>query len=143
MKTRTTVNAVIKDRSGKFLLCRKPKNLGVYADTWAIPGGGIEEGETMFEALEREVKEEVGLELIEVEELMFADDTAVKTYRDGSSERVYMIYLIFVGVAKNPEELELNDEFVEFGWFDLNEMFGMNLNDATRRTFQEVKRRNI
>jgi 8-oxo-dGTP diphosphatase len=55
--------AVIQDESGRVLLTRRRES-----DDWILPGGTVEEAEAPWEALEREVEEETGLE-VEVERL--------------------------------------------------------------------------
>lgn len=53
------VFAAITDERGR-LLCVKHS----YGDKrWSLPGGGIEDGETVMEALKREVREETGFEV--------------------------------------------------------------------------------
>ncbi len=44
----------------------KPKVSPHYLGLWEIPAGGIEPGETPYQALKREIKEETGLELIKI-----------------------------------------------------------------------------
>lgn len=59
---RDVVRAVVLDRAGRVLLLqtRDPKN--AYADVWwELPGGGIDPGETVVEAVIRELAEETGL----------------------------------------------------------------------------------
>ena len=53
------------DQSGAILLVRfvVPREGGEFV-FWALPGGEIEAGETEIEAAAREVKEELGLELV-------------------------------------------------------------------------------
>lgn len=50
--------------SGDILLVRH-----TYAPGWLFPGGGVERGETVFEAAVREVREEAGI-IVEEEPLM-------------------------------------------------------------------------
>ncbi len=55
------VAAVIERPDGSFLLAQRPAGK-VYAGYWEFPGGKIEPGETPFEALRRELHEELGIE---------------------------------------------------------------------------------
>jgi 8-oxo-dGTP diphosphatase len=53
--------AVIQRADGAFLLARRPRGK-VYAGYWEFPGGKIEPGEPAERALERELREELGIE---------------------------------------------------------------------------------
>ncbi|MBI5061413.1 MAG: NUDIX hydrolase [Candidatus Aenigmarchaeota archaeon] len=50
--------AAIIEKNGKFLLIQR-KNIPEQG-YWALPGGHVDEGETIYEAACREMKEEVG-----------------------------------------------------------------------------------
>ena len=63
----TSVVAVIVDDDGRVLLTRR--SIQPFRDLWVMPGGKIDLGEPILGALNREVHEEVGLE-IEVEGLI-------------------------------------------------------------------------
>ena len=51
---------VLIDGSGAFLLTSRPQGK-VYAGFWEFPGGKLEVGETVEQALRRELEEEIGL----------------------------------------------------------------------------------
>lgn len=52
---RVSLKAVIRDSNGKILVNKEQDS-----DTWNLPGGGWDHGETEMEALARELYEEVG-----------------------------------------------------------------------------------
>lgn len=59
------VGALIHDRDGRVLLLRRrPEDF--LGGLWELPGGGVEPGEELGQALEREVLEETGLTVDEV-----------------------------------------------------------------------------
>ena len=58
------VVGVIQNARDEYLICRKPKNRGVFPGQWALPGGVIEPGEHMEAALRREINEDASINLI-------------------------------------------------------------------------------
>ncbi len=58
-KLRRKVRAIISDQDGNFLLIQPHS---YKAHSWSFVGGGVEEGESIDEAIRRELKEEVGIE---------------------------------------------------------------------------------
>lgn len=58
--TKHVVGAVIPDAEGKVLLLHRAAD-DYLGGLWELPSGGVDEGETLIEALHREVVEETGL----------------------------------------------------------------------------------
>jgi len=53
-------SAIIENNDGKILIVKQPK----WHNKWTFPGGHIEPGEKIENAIRREVKEEIGLDKI-------------------------------------------------------------------------------
>ena len=56
--------AVIERPDGTFLMARRPQGKA-YAGWWEFPGGKVEAGESARHALDRELREELGIEVVE------------------------------------------------------------------------------
>ena len=137
MRQRTIVCPLIENQ-GEYLLCKMADNRGVFPGQWALSGGGMEPGETMEQALRREIAEELGEQLVisRVTPWTFSDDVRMKTYADGSQEEIYMIYLIFDCVAAN-RDIALNEEFQAHAWVKPEDFPNYDLNVATRATLSK------
>ena len=57
---------VLFDDQGRFLLTSRPQGK-VYADYWEFPGGKLEAGESVGDALKRELQEELGITIANAE----------------------------------------------------------------------------
>ena len=134
MRQRTIVCPLIQN-DGCYLLCKMADDRGVFPGQWSLSGGGVEPGERIEEALRREVREELGEQLVlsDITPWTFSDDVRTKTYADGSQEEIYMIYLIFDCVAAN-REVKINEEFQAFAWVKAEDLGSYDLNIATRKT---------
>lgn len=76
--TKTVVGAVIADDDGKVLLLHRPAD-DYLGGLWELPSGGVDPGESLIEALQREVVEETGLTVTAVRGYLGHFD-----YRSGS-----------------------------------------------------------
>ncbi|WP_252243778.1 8-oxo-dGTP diphosphatase MutT [Clostridium sp. ZBS14] len=70
MKTVEVVAAIIK-KEDKIFITRR--GYGEFIDMWEFPGGKIEAGESREDALHREIKEELELDINELEYLTTID----------------------------------------------------------------------
>ena len=65
LEERTPVDVavgVLIDAEGRFLLTSRPVGK-VFAGYWEFPGGKLEAGETVEQALKRELREEIGIDI--------------------------------------------------------------------------------
>ncbi|MEX2405401.1 MAG: NUDIX domain-containing protein [Candidatus Paceibacterota bacterium] len=110
------VKVFIENGDGDFLLLRRSEEK--YPDTdgvWDIPGGRIDEGSALEENLQREVREETGLELKNAPQLIYAQDIIL------NDQDRHIVRLTFRGKAQG--EVELGDgEHTEFKWISLTDM---------------------
>jgi 8-oxo-dGTP diphosphatase len=59
---------ILIDSEGRYLLGQRPEGKP-YAGYWEVPGGKVEKGETIFQALQRELQEELGISIQSSQEL--------------------------------------------------------------------------
>ncbi|WP_416220248.1 NUDIX hydrolase [Frankia sp. Cas4] len=81
------VSAIVADDKGRILLIRRTDN-----KYWAIPGGGVEPGESVSEATAREVEEETGIDC-EVTDVVgiYSNPNHVAAYDDGEVRQQFSI----------------------------------------------------
>ena len=91
-------------RRGEEVLLVRQQGADDPAPSWALPGGVVEPGERLTEALIREVREETGLELIDPGPLLYA----VHAARDNSAEGHQTLAFVFA-VAEWRGELRVAD----------------------------------
>lgn len=103
---------LIKD--GKVLLI-KANNKVEGRDHWEVPGGRIDDAETIDQALARELKEEVGATNVVKHEVVHAH----RIDRDVADNTG--LVLIFFRISADISEVVLSHEHVEHKWLGLDE----------------------
>jgi mutator protein MutT len=68
-----SVGAFILNDKGEVLLCKRSQNAGNERGCWEAPGGAVEFGEKRQDAIIREIKEELGIDIEIIEPLVTAD----------------------------------------------------------------------
>jgi 8-oxo-dGTP diphosphatase len=111
-------------RDGRVLIVRRgrPPARGLYT----LPGGGVEVGETLADAVIREVREETGLAIAPLALVGFRE--AIARDAAGRVERHFVILPFaarFIG-----GEIALNEELAEADWREPAELAGLKTTDG-------------
>jgi ADP-ribose pyrophosphatase YjhB (NUDIX family) len=110
------VTAVVPNEAGEILLQRRADN-----GLWALPGGVVEVGESVAQALLREVKEETGLDVEPVGIVgVYSDPRHVIAYADGEVRQQFNLCFAarIVGGALRGSDESTEVRFVAPAEFD-------------------------
>lgn len=116
--------AVLNDRGEVFLIRH------TYTPGWHLPGGGVEVGETMVDALVKELREEACISLTGPAPLFGIYLNRKASPRDHVA--LYVVRNFAVDGIKNPDM-----EIAEAGWFALAAL-PQGVTPATRRRLDEI-----
>ena len=127
MKRPRVIAATLVEKNGKFLLSKELLEHG--KETWVIPGGGVEFGETLEEAAVREIKEETGLD---IELTRFLDFKEVV-----STEHDYHTVIFFFHGKPNTHEINTNNELIDAKFFGKEELGDLNIVHSAEWLFEK------
>lgn len=106
------------------------------AGRWDFPKGGMEKGENELQTVLREVKEETGLDGLE----MFPGFRKVIEYfyrREGKNIHKQVVYLL----ARTAEEkVRISFEHQGFGWFSFKDAVGRASYDNSKNTLKDAEK---
>ena len=119
-KLRIGCSAAIFDESGCVLLTKRRDN-----GQWCLPSGGVEPGESVAEACEREVFEETGLS-VRVKRFVgvYSHPDQLTVYSE--TDKFQIIALHFEAEIIGGE-LGLSDETSDFGYFTMEKIEGLEM----------------
>lgn len=122
-----TVGALIFNPAGELLLLKSHKWHG----KWVVPGGHVELGETLEEALRREVKEETGLDIQDIEFVLFQEFIYDRSFW----EQRHFIFFDFA-CRSDLTDVILNSEAQESVWVLPQDALGYPMDSYTRRAIE-------
>lgn len=128
------VGAILVDEAGRLFLARRGPLAKNERGLWEFPGGSVEYGETLTDALCREMREEYGIE-IAVGELL---DVVDHILPEEGQHWVSPTYLCTI-VSGEPRILE-PEKCSEIGWFRPEEV-PEDLTVITRRNLEHYRER--
>ncbi|MCD8507478.1 NUDIX domain-containing protein [Candidatus Woesebacteria bacterium] len=129
------VGALIFNDEGHLLLTLRGEKAKNERGKWEIPGGAVEFGETIEQALKREIKEELDIE-IEVTEMLQLCDHIIP---DEDQHWVSPTYICKI-IDGEPRNLEPG-KCDEIGWFSLEDAEKLPLSIVTKHDIAILKKR--
>lgn len=138
---RLNVAVLMTNREGQLLICERINSRGA----WQFPQGGVDDGEVLRDALEREVEEEIGLPASSYKILSSADgycylySKPVKKggrHYDGQQQTYYLCRL-----KKKAGDIDLDQkspEFSRYKWINPEDFKLKWLPDFKRQVYRAV-----
>lgn len=128
--------AIIRD--GKVLAVRRARKPAL--NLYTMPGGVVEIGETLFEAVQREVREETALEIEPI--VLAGHHEAIMRDAHGKVERHFVVLCFAARWLSG--DVVLNEELDDARWLTPQELSGFKttegLTDIVRAAFGLVER---
>jgi 8-oxo-dGTP diphosphatase len=108
METRIVLTGLLKDND-LYLVVKRNDNDDLFPGAWEFPGGHLEDNENIFEGLKRELKEEIGYDLV--------SKPIITNYSDSIKNNIHKIELDFIiNVNKDDINVILSDEHSDYKW---------------------------
>jgi nucleoside triphosphatase len=125
-----TVGGLILNQEGKVFLMTSPKWKGKYV----VPGGHIELGETIEQALKREIKEETNLDIFDIKFITLQEFVFGEEFH----KRRHFIFLDYACKTKTTNVV-LDKEGSDYIWTTIDEALKLPIEPYTRTTILKYK----
>ena len=124
-----STTAIVSDGQGRIALVKRKDN-----ELWALPGGGMELGESIEQGAVREVKEETGLD-VEVDGLVgvYTNPHHVMAYDDGEVRQQFSLCFTTKLLGG---ELQFDDESTDIAWVAEGDLVSYPMHPSMRLRVQ-------
>jgi 8-oxo-dGTP diphosphatase len=114
---------------GKVLINERPVGKD-YAGYWEFPGGKVDEGETPEEAIIRELKEEINIDVT-------GSCLAPLSFTEKQYDNYYVVVLLYVCRRWNGHVMPMEEQ--ELAWVNPKEINNFNLLPADKSFFASLR----
>jgi 8-oxo-dGTP diphosphatase len=130
MPRRDVVLLALFDEERRFLLQHRDETAPTYGGYWGFFGGGIDEGETPAQAIQREAFEELRYLPVNLTPKLVISYNDEKTERHGTK-------FYFMELCHCKDRLELH-EGKGMGWFAIPELASLKITDSNRSILENL-----
>ncbi|MGZ9586030.1 NUDIX hydrolase [Paenibacillus marinisediminis] len=123
------VGGFVEDEQGRILLVK------THHDGWVYPGGQVEVGENLIDALIREIKEESGIDVVVSHLIGIYSNTAMYKWHDGVTDVPTKVMFDFVCKPVDGQ-LCTSDETTDSRWVEKEIVLDMIESPAIRTRYQ-------
>ncbi len=123
-----SIAIIVKDR--KMLMTLRRDHRPEFDKKWEFPGGGVDNGENLEQALRREVREETGYNIKILEKL---PDPWTAISKKGDYQVFVFIYICKVTSGKFKTS---DTETIDHGWFTVSQALKKNLMPLNKKSIQ-------
>ena len=106
---RVVAKALITDATGKILVVKEGQ------DFWSLPGGGLEHGESTKDCLQREINEEIGINDVLIDEIVYSTNV----YLD--QRDIWMTWIVYKAKIDSLDFV-FGDGVTDAKYIDINEI---------------------
>lgn len=127
---------LLRRTDGSFLFIKRTDILQNKTEqSWDIPGGRIEPEEALHDALTREVKEEIGVDIQgTLPRLVNAQDIFV------AAKDLHVVRLTYMLDFEHDSAITLSDEHQNFQWLTLDQTKTLSVEPFLKETLEKLSR---
>lgn len=115
------VSAFIQNGKGEALLTKRSDKV-FFPGLWCLPGGHVNGGESWVHTLINEVKEEVGLTVLEYQLIGIYSDPKINYLEEPTTKKMRAYASALFMVTRFEGVITPNDEVSEVGWYGLQNL---------------------
>jgi mutator protein MutT len=134
--------AVIVNEKGNFLLSKRRSNVKEW-QKWEVPGGIVEFGESVEDAVKREIKEELNIEIEIIDTIDFVFSNIWKL----KSRTIHVILVGYVCKIAKGIPKPSDKEVEKIGWFKLDEVKKLSClpgaKEFVEKAYEKLKNKKI
>jgi len=103
------------EKDNQFLFTKRVDKYAPHNGKWQLPGGGVEFGEKPEDALQREIREELDVEVTDINLIPYIDTRVRDTWQG--------FFFSYHCRLTNPDSpIHLNEEASKYRWFTMDEV---------------------